>query len=394
MFEPLFVIPFNMYATYASVYMLELGLSETQIGLVTSICLVVQIFSSFISGYLTDRMGRRSALLVFDLISWGIPVFIWAVAQNFWYFLVAAIINGFQKVPNTAWYCLLVEDTDPKDRSFVFTVLQLIGVLAGFFAPLGGLLVRHYTLIPAMRIMYVITGISMITMFLGRNKATHETGIGIRKRQESKQAGLKKGLAEYSYAIKLMLSNKPLMLIFGVYILNNFQMTMRGTYLSIYLVDALKLNDALISVFPAVSSVAMLVLMFLAVPRFNADRYERYMMLGFSISIAANIVLILAPVGNVLLVIISTILAAAGAIIANPYLEAAVANAIDDENRAKIFSILTVFILICISPTGVIGGWTYTIDPRLPFMLVTLAFIGGMALMAAFVKQQRLHKDA
>jgi Na+/melibiose symporter-like transporter len=201
-------------------------------------------------------------------------------------------------------------------------------------------------------------------------------------------------LAEYGYAIKLMLSNRPLMLIFGVYILNNFQMTMRGTYLSIYLVDALKLNDALISVFPAVSSVAMLILMFSAVPRFNAERYERYMMLGFSISIAANIILIIAPVGNILVVIISTILAAAGAIIANPYLEAAVANAIDDENRAKIFSILTVFILICISPAGIIGGWTYTVDPRLPFILVTLAFIAGIALMAAFVKQQKSYKDA
>lgn len=393
-FEPLWVIPANLFMTYASVYMLELGLSETEIGFITSISLVMQIFSSFISGYLTDRMGRRAALLTFDVISWSVATFIWAISQNFWYFLIAAIINGFQKVPNTAWYCLLVEDTDQKDRSLVFTILQFIGVVAGFFAPLGGLLVRRYTLVPAMRIMYTIACISMTIMFLGRNKATHETEIGIRKRYESKMAGFKSSLAEYAYVVKYVLSNKPLMLIFGVYILNNFQMTMRGTYLSIYLVNALKLDDALIAIFPAISSVAMLALLFLAVPRFKEELYYRYIIMGFGVSLAANLMLIIAPVGGVPWVVVSTMLAAAGSIVANPYLEAAVANAIDDENRAKIFSILTVFILVFTSPSGIIGGWTYTIDPRIPFALVILAFAAGIALMGAFVKQKAMHTEA
>lgn len=388
-FEPFFSIPFNMYATYASVYMLALGIDEKQIGLLTSICLAVQIFSSFISGYLTDKMGRRAALLVFDIVSWGIATFLWAVAQNFWYFFIAAIVNGFQKIPNTAWYCLLVEDTDPRDRSIVFMVLQLIGVIAGFFAPLGGILVKYYGLVPAMRIMYAFTCISMMTMFFGRNKVTHETEIGKRKRIESSDVSLKDVLAEYGHAIKLIISDKPLMLIFGVYILNNFQITMRSTYLSIYLVNALRLNDALISIFPALSSVAMLALIFFVMPRFDPDKYGTYMLLGFAISAAANIILIFAPIGNIVIVVISTMLAAAGGIIAGPYLEAAVANSIDDENRAKIFSILTVFILVCISPSGIIGGWTYTINPRIPFLLVILAFLTGILLLIRFFRIQK-----
>ena len=112
--EPLFIIPYSLFVTYASVYMLALGVNETQIGFIASLGLLVQIFTSLVSGFLTDRLGRRKALLIFDLISWPLAVLIWAISQNIWFFIFAMIFNGFQKIPHTAWICLLVEDTEPK----------------------------------------------------------------------------------------------------------------------------------------------------------------------------------------------------------------------------------------------------------------------------------------
>jgi len=82
-------------------------------------------------------------------------------------------------------------------------------------------------------------------------------------------------------------------------------------------------------------------------------------------------------------------LSAAGSIIASPYLEAIVQNTIDDDQRAKMFSILQVLILLFISPSGLIGGWAYTINPRLPFILIILSFAAGIALIIALV-----HKEA
>ena len=280
-FEAMWVVPFNMFATYASVYMLSLGLKETQIGLLTSINLVLQIFTSFISGHLTDRLGRRTALLIFDIVSWSIATLIWAIAQNFWYFLAAVIVNSFQKIPNTAWNCLLVEDTEPENRSAIFTILQIISVISGFFAPLGGLLVSRLTLVPAVRLMYLIACISMTVMFFGRNAITYDTEISIKKKLESRGINFRESLKEYKEVLKEIINNKPLMIIVGVYILNNFQMAIRGTYLSIYLVNALKIKDSLIGLFPAFSSVAMLILLFLAIPRFKEEYSINYMIIGF-----------------------------------------------------------------------------------------------------------------
>ena len=83
-------VPFNLYAPYASLYMLELGATDTQVGLITSLGLAGQMLFAVASGHITDRLGRRRTSLFFDLVSWSIPTLIWAFAQDVTWFVVAA----------------------------------------------------------------------------------------------------------------------------------------------------------------------------------------------------------------------------------------------------------------------------------------------------------------
>ncbi|WP_231570983.1 MFS transporter [Gordoniibacillus kamchatkensis] len=385
-FEPLFLIPYSMYGTYATVYMYELGVGATAIGWIASLGLVMQFFSSLLSGYLTDRMGRKAALLTFDLVSWTAATLLWAAAQNVWFFVIAAIVNGFQKIPNTAWYCLLVEDSTPQQRTYVFTALQFIGVIGGMFAPLGGLLVSHFTLIPAVRIMYIIAFVCMTTQFIGRNYATRETEIGLRKRQEAKRIGLAESAREYKAVAQAIVRNPALLLMFGVYILYNFQMTLKTTYLSLYMVNYLQIGDWIVSVFLAVSAVVMLLFMWFVLPRIRERQTTAALIGGLVVSAAANVLLIFVPPGQVAGLAVSTVLSAAGTVVIMPILETAVANIIDDEHRAKMFAILSVLILAFISPSGVIGGWAYQLDPRIPFLLIAAAFAVSAVCMAAYRK--------
>lgn len=381
LYEPFFLIPYSMFSTYATIYMFEMGMNETAIGWITTLTLLVQVFSSFISGYLTDRLGRKWALLYFDVLSWTVGTLLWAVSQNIWFFIAAAIVNGFQRVPHTAFYCLLVEDTAPKDRTYVFSVLQFVGMLGGLFAPLGGLLVAHYGLIPGTRIMYFLACVCMTIQFIGRHFATRETEIGLRKMEETRSIGLLAGLREYKGVIREISRNGPLLLIFGVYILFQFQLTLKSTYLSLFFVDHLRIDSGIVSIFPAVTSVFMLLSMWLLLPRLGNDKLHTIMLWGFFISLLSNLVLVLSLPGMMFWLIFSTILAAVGTMMTYPYLEAAVANAIDDENRASIFAMLSVLILLVISPSGIIGGWAYKWDPTMPFLLIVLSFAASMALL-------------
>lgn len=388
-FEPFFLIPYSMVSTYATLYMYELGIAETSIGWITTIGLIVQVFSSFISGYLTDRMGRKSAILYFDLFSWSLATILWAVSHNVWFFLTAALVNGFQRVPHTAFYCLIVEDTKPADRTYVFTLLQIISVIGGLFAPLGGLLVDHYGLVSGTRIMYVLAFLMMTFQFVGRHLSTRETEIGQRKMRETRDLGLKESLIDYGGAIRDIITSKSLMLIFSVYILFNFQATMKTTYLSLYMADYLHVGSGLISLFPAVSSVIMLLTLWLLMPKIPEHAANRSMMAGFILSVTSNVMLVLWPTSNLVWIGLSTILAAVGLMISSPYLEAAVQNAIDDDKRAKVFSMLSVLILLLTSPAGIIGGWAYKLDPRIPVWLVATAFAGAVLLMILHQRREK-----
>jgi MFS family permease len=92
--EPIWGIPYNLYAPYVSIYMLALGLTDKQIGLTVSISWGFQIIMALLSGVVTDKLGRRLTTLIFDIASWSIPALISALAQNYWYFLAAAVINS------------------------------------------------------------------------------------------------------------------------------------------------------------------------------------------------------------------------------------------------------------------------------------------------------------
>nr|AGS53749.1 major facilitator superfamily MFS_1 [uncultured bacterium contig00076] len=110
--EPLWGLSMNLCIPYLSVYMLAIGLSDTRVGFIVTINLLSQMLFSFLSGPITDKMGRRKATAVFDVLAWCIPALIWWRAENFWFFLVAALLNGTNGVTFNSWACLLVEDAE------------------------------------------------------------------------------------------------------------------------------------------------------------------------------------------------------------------------------------------------------------------------------------------
>ncbi len=57
--EPLWGIPYNLIAPFATLYMYTQGITDVQIGLILSVSMVVQVLFSFIGGILTDKLGRK-----------------------------------------------------------------------------------------------------------------------------------------------------------------------------------------------------------------------------------------------------------------------------------------------------------------------------------------------
>ena len=164
--EPLWNIPYNLFTPYATLYMYALGVGDTQIGFLLSVGMCFQIVTALLGGIITDKLGRRVTTIMFDTFAWSIPCLILAFAQNFWWFLAAAICNSMYQITNVSWTCLFVEDCDPKKMVNAFTWIQVTGLIAVFFAPLATLLVDWFTMVTAVRFIYFFSFVSMTAKFV------------------------------------------------------------------------------------------------------------------------------------------------------------------------------------------------------------------------------------
>jgi MFS family permease len=152
--RPLWGIAFNLYAPFATLYMSHLGVTDSQIGMLLTLGMIVQIITSLLGSVLIDKMGRRWSALLLGLLAWTIPPALLMLAQDFWWFFVATLFGGIGLIESVAWNCLLVEDAKSEQLVDIFNWVTISGLLSVFFAPLAGLMVRSMTLVPAMRILY------------------------------------------------------------------------------------------------------------------------------------------------------------------------------------------------------------------------------------------------
>ena len=111
---------------------------------------------------------------------------LWAFARGFPWFLAAAMVNSLVRIVMTSWTCLAIEDAAVDQRVHFFTWISVAGVVAGFVAPLSGVLVGRFGLVAAMRGLYLFGFAVMTAMFFFRNGMLVETRMGVERMRESR----------------------------------------------------------------------------------------------------------------------------------------------------------------------------------------------------------------
>ena len=388
--EPLWGIPFNLYVPYVSVYMLALGLSDQQIGLIISIGMVFQVLSALLSGVITDKLGRKRATLIFDILAWSVPCLIWAVAQNFTYFLIAAMINGMWRITMNSWTCLLVEDTDPEQLVDIYSWIYIAGLVAAFFTPFTGLLIRNFSLIPTMRGLYLFAVVMMTVKFLAMNAQVTETHRGLARIHETKHQNYLAMLREYSGVLKQILRTRQTLYTAGIMLVISTCLMINNTFWSILVTEKLQIPAQNLALYPFVRSIVMLFFFFLVVPRIGRMPFRNPMLVGFAGFALSQLILIAIPEKNYLLLLVSTFLEAGSLATVSPLMDRMVVVTVDARERARIMAIIYVIVILITSPFGWIAGVLSDANRILPFVLNAGLFsVGGLlTVMAARTSPQ------
>lgn len=389
--EPLWGIPYNLYFPYVSIYMIALGLSDKQIGLIVSVSWGFQIILALLSGVVTDKLGRRLTTLIFDIISWSVPALISAFAQNFWYFLAAGVINSVWRITHNSWSCLLVEDADPDQLVDIYTWVYIANLLVGFVAPLAGVLIGAFSLVPTMRGLYIFAAVMFALKAIVTYQMTQETAQGQIRMHETRHQSFFSILSEYKSVFRALLQTPQTLHTAGIMLILSISNLISGSFWGIIVTEKLHIPDQNLAIFPFVRSAIMLLFFFVIMPKIKQFHFKLPLTIGFLGFVASQVLLITAPTQNYFFLIISALLEACSYAAVSPLVDQMIALTIEPKERARIQSILYVGIILLTSPFGWIAGTLSASNKDFPFILNIALFVIGaiLAYLAGNASQKR-----
>ncbi|MEG2701579.1 MAG: MFS transporter [Clostridia bacterium] len=367
--EPLWGIPYNLYLPFVSVYMAALGLSPTQIGLISTVFLASQMVWALLSGVLTDKMGRRKATIIFDTISWSVPALIWMLAQDIRWFFVAALFNGAWRVTETSWGLLLIEDAPSDKLVHMYSISHIAGLIAGFVAPIAYFFVRQYTVVPTMRVLYGITCVLMTTKFVVLYLHTKETSVGLRRMEETKDVGIMKRLWDSRDVLVRMLHTKRTMLTVAFIACYTGASNINGAFWPLLVTEKLGIATENLSIFSTIKTLLMLACYFVIVPRLDIRSFNHPIVLSLLLLVGQQLLMLFMPVGAYGLVLLSAVLEAVALSMLSPMTTSLQMLNIEREERARMLGFFYAMCMLVTSPLSTVAGMLAEINRTWPFVL-------------------------
>lgn len=390
--EPLWGLSMMLVLPYASVFMLALGVQDQEIGLLATISMLSQVVFGLLSGVITDKLGRRTTTAVFDLIAWSIPCLIWAFAQNFWWFLVASVVNGAWQVTQNSWDCLLVEDVDRGEITKLYSLVKVAAEFSALFAPIAALLVSRFGLEPAVRILYLNAFVIMTLKIWILYRWSTETKTGLLRLEQTRGVSIWRSLREYRGVLGLIIHSRGTIFSLVIAAIVGAVTLVNGTFWQVVINQRLGVPDALLPFFPMIRSVLSVVFFFTIIPRLTHARHLKAPTVwGFVIYLAGQLLLVAIPgPGGAAtgltygLLAVCLLLDAFGAGILFMLAESLVALHVDRNERSRVMAIQRTCVMLVTAPFGWISGWLSGMDRTWPFLLTSGLLVLGIVVSSRF----------
>ncbi|MFH1512056.1 MAG: MFS transporter [Bacillota bacterium] len=377
--EPMWGIPFGLFIPFVSVYMAGIGLSPVMIGVISTIAMVSQVFWALLSGVLTDKFGRRLTTLIFDFIAWVIPSFLWMIAQDYRYFIIAALFNGACRVTESAWTLLLIEDSSESKLIRIFSIIQISAHISGFFAPIAYFFVRRYDMVPTVRWLYGFFFTSMMVKIILVYILSRETSVGLRRMQESRGKSILHRLWDSRRVLYTMLKSRRIMLTIAFIACFTGLRGISDTFWPLLVTSKLQIAAENLSIFSTLKTLLMLCSYVFLVPRLNLKRFKNPVGLGLTLFMAQAVSMLLMPKGVFGLVLATVLMEGAALSLLIPFSSGLQMVNIDREERARMLGFFYAISMLFTSPLSTVAGVLAEIDPSLPFAMILC--LAGIAFL-------------
>lgn len=310
---PFWMLPYTFYMYYLSLFLMEKGLTSTQITLLMTVSNVTSLVFSFVASPIVDKLGRKNALLVFDLLSSAVPAAIFLISQNFVPALLAMGMTGLNRIMSTAYYLVMVEDTSDRNSIDSMNMFNILTVVAGVATPLAGIIVSKLGIIKGEELFLMVSVVSMTAQAVIRHFFIEESSTGKEIRRTQEKFSFNNILQTYKGTTKAVFKSPKLLSAILVnalmYVYYNL-CTTTSLLFTPYFANYRHLEGLVLSSIGAIYSVGTLFSMLVINPRISRETIYPYTFVAGLVSMVGFALILFCPAGNkVLLFCAVTLLA-------------------------------------------------------------------------------------
>lgn len=404
-FLPFWGISYSLSFFYLGLYFREFGVSDAQLGFLVTAGAGASIVFSFLAAPIVDRLGRKRATLIFDILGTALPFLIYALHGSFVFALAGTILSNASRVTNIGYYLLMTEDSGNGERADAFNIFNIIIIASGLLVPVAGSFIARAGLVRAERVFLFVSAAVIAGAAFGRNHFAVETAAGKAMIGKAKVGRAKIGkrraaiLGSYEAALRFIRADGAAAaavaanVLFYVYYLVG---TNSSLYFAPFFADALGMDASLVSLVGALySGGTLFAMLFLNPPLFRRLGPARCSIFGAALNMAGFVPLVFlrraAPVWAMGAVLVSSV----GFGMLKSAIDAALATCTGDissgeklsageEARAGIYSIANLASSALGMGAGALCGLFYPSLPQfIPLISITiLALIAGLLLRA------------
>lgn len=310
-FFPLWAVPYTIYTYYLSLFLIEEGLSSTGIASLMTVANVSALVFSLFAAPIVDRMGRRNATFVFDILSSALPCLLYLISGNIIVALIAQAVSGMNRIMSTGFYLLMIENTSESNSVNSMNIFNVILVGAGLTTPLAGFVVSKMGLLAGERLFLIISLVMMTAQATARHFMVRETETGKAIMRARERFSFKEMVVGFGKTVRYMIKNRNVrsaMIINSLIYVYYTVGTTISLFFTPYFSEHRNLSGVTLGLVGGIYAGGTLFSMIVINPRVRPRQLYPYTIISGLVSILGFILLIICPLNNTILLFAAIIL--------------------------------------------------------------------------------------
>ena len=383
-------VGFSITETYFSLYIFELGGTETTIGLITALGSAGYLFSIIIGGQIADVYGRKR-LLGFMTVVGGLSHLLLAIAPDWRFLFLSWTIVNLCWVAEPAFWALLADSTSFERRGVAFSVYSCLNLLPWSVMPyIGGCLIDALGVLTTMRWVYTALAVIGVIIGLVRLSMLSETITPL-----GGSEGLEVGFRSVGRVVKTALRGhlklwksmpSSVLALAVTYMLWSFEFGLVEPYWVVYAEEEIGLTSSEWGTVIAIGNVAGLTFKLFAVGRI-LDKFHRKTVLLTILMLDSATYILFTMCRSFYHVIMLWICASLIWAFYGATYPAIEADLVPKERRGRTFAALSAAWSAFSIPSSLIGGVVYErVNPKVSFISASLVVILCLVITARFLQ--------